>query len=120
MLKTVAAFASGEGGTVLFGVTDDAQVVGITPATLDRQMVAVSSMIRDSIEPEPPYTLRAAELDGKVLLLVEVVSGGRWYALDPAKPGFYVRRGASTVPARMAEIAAGFGQNQHEATSGMW
>jgi hypothetical protein len=120
VLKTVAAFASGEGGTVLFGVTDDAQVVGIGPATLDRQMVAVSSMIRDSIDPDPPYILRAAELDGKTLLLVEVASGGRWYALNPVKPEFYVRRGASTVPARMAEIAAGFGQGQSPPDSSLW
>lgn len=112
VLKTVAAFASGEGGTVLFGITDDVQVVGTGPASLDRQMVAVSSMIRDSIAPEPPYNLRAAQLDGKTLLLVEVAAGGRWYALNPAKPEFYVRRGASTVPARIDEIAAGFGQNQ--------
>lgn len=112
VLKTVASFASGEGGTILFGVTDDAQAVGIGSASLDRQMVAVSNMIRDSIDPEPPYTLRAAELDGKTLLLVEVAAGGRWYALNPAKPEFYVRRGASTVPARLGEIAAGFSQNQ--------
>ncbi len=112
VLKTVTAFASGEGGTVLFGITDDAQVVGTGPAPLDRQMVAVSSMIRDSIAPEPPYNLRAAELDGKTVLLVEVAAGGRWHALNPAKPEFYLRRGASTVPARIDEIAAGFGQNQ--------
>lgn len=109
VLKTVAAFASGDGGTVLFGVDDDAQVVGINPATIDQQMLAVGSMIRNSIEPEPPYTIRLAELDGKTLLLVEVNAGGRWYALNPAKPEFYLRRGASTVPARLGEIGAGFG-----------
>jgi hypothetical protein len=107
-LKTIAAFASGEGGTVLFGVTDDARVAGLDPAALDRLGVAVTSMIRDAITPEPPYTLRKAELDGKTLLLAEVSAGGRWYAVNPAKPEFYVRRGASTVPARLEEIAAGF------------
>jgi hypothetical protein len=108
VLKTIAAFASGEGGTVLFGVADDAQVAGLNPAVLDRLNVAVTSMIRDTITPEPPYTLHAAELDGKTLLLAEVSGGGRWYAVGPARPEFYVRRGASTVPARMDEIAAGF------------
>lgn len=110
ILKTVAAFASGEGGTVLFGVTDDARVMGIDPAAQDRLMVAVGNMIRDSIEPEPSYDLRIAELNGKTVLLVEVTAGGRWYAVNPAKPEFYVRRGASTVPARMDEIASGFSQ----------
>ncbi len=109
VLKTIAAFASGEGGTLLFGVDDDGQVVGIDPTSLDGQMLAVGNMIRDSIDPEPPYRLRAAELDGKTLLMVEVSSGGKWYALNPTKPEFYVRRGASTPPARLHEIASGFG-----------
>jgi Putative DNA-binding domain len=90
----VAAFASGDGGTLVFSVDDDAQVVGINPATLDEQMLTVSSMIRNSIDPEPPYTMRVAELRGRTLLLVEVNAGGRWHAMNPAKPEFYVRRGA--------------------------
>lgn len=109
MLKTVAAFASGEGGTLVFGVSDDAQPVGIGSGTIDQHMLAVASMIRDSITPEPPYRLRAAEMDGH-LLLAEISAGGQWYALNPAKPELYVRRGASTVPARMDEITAGFSQ----------
>jgi hypothetical protein len=119
VLKTIAAFASGEGGTVLFGV-DDAQVVGIDPATLDRQSVAVASMIRNTIEPEPPYGLRTAEVDGKTLLLVEVAAGARWYALNLGRPEFYVRRGASTVPARLDEIATGFGYQQGGSGHRMW
>ena len=79
---------------------------------MDRITVAVGSMIRDSIVPEPPYVLRAAEMNGRTLLLVEVTGGGRWYALNHTKPEFYVRRGASTVPARFDEMASGFGQ-QH-------
>jgi len=108
MLKTVAAFASGDGGTIVFGVSDDAQPVGLGSGTIDQHKLAVANMIRDSITPEPPYRLRTAEMDGHVLLLAEISAGGRWYALNPAKPEFYVRRGASTVPARMDEITAGF------------
>lgn len=108
VLKTVVAFASGEGGTIVFGVNDDLQPVGLDPAAMDLHMRTVSSMIRDSAAPEPSYHMRAAELDGRALLIVEVAPGGRWYALNPAKPEFYVRRGSSTVPERIEEIAAGF------------
>jgi hypothetical protein len=45
VLKTVAAFASGEGGTVIFGVSDDAQPVGLDPAALDWHMLTVSNML---------------------------------------------------------------------------
>lgn len=108
VLKTVVAFASGEGGTIVFGVDDELQPVGLDPAAMDLYMRTVSSMIRDSAAPEPTYNLRTAELDGHALLIVEVTPGRRWYALNPAKPEFYVRRGSSTVPARIDEIAAGF------------
>jgi hypothetical protein len=111
VLKTVAAFASGEGGTLVFGVSDDTQVVGVNPADLDGLMLAVGNMIRDNIEPEPSYYLRVAELEGKTLLVLEVHAGGKWHVLNPLKPEFYVRRGASTPPARMHEIAAKFGGN---------
>jgi len=109
VLKTIAAFASGDGGTLLFGVDDNAQVVGINPSTVDGQKLTVGNMIRSSIEPDPPCTMRVAEMHGKTLLLVEVRAGGRWHAHNPAKPEFYIRRGASTVPARLDEIGAGFG-----------
>lgn len=112
VMKTVAAFASGGGGTVLFGVADDAEVVGVDPAARDRLTLAVGSMIRSTIEPEPTYQLRMVEWRGKMVLLIEIVGGGRWYAVNPAKPEFYVRRGASTVPARLDEIASGFSQQQ--------
>ncbi|MGH3517878.1 MAG: AlbA family DNA-binding domain-containing protein [Haloechinothrix sp.] len=108
VLKTIAAFASGDGGTVVFGVDDNAQVVGVDPAALDQYQVAVSHMIRNSIEPEPPHSLRVEQVDGKTVLLVEVTAGGRWFALNPDKPEFHLRRGASTMPARLGEIAAGF------------
>lgn len=41
MLKTVAAFASGDGGTILIGVTDDAQIVGVDATKLDELMLTV-------------------------------------------------------------------------------
>ena len=109
VLKTIAAFASGEGGTILFRVDDEAQAVGINPGDLDRHQLALASMIRDSIGPEPSTSLRPVERDGKTLLLLEVAAGGRWFALHPnTTPEFYVRRGASTVRARHDEIATGF------------
>jgi hypothetical protein len=115
-LKTIAAFASGAGGTVLFGVDDDGEVFGIDSALVgltgqDKVQVAVTDMIRSIIDPEPPYDLRFEEYEGKTMLLVEVSPGGRWHAVYPNKPEFYVRRGASTFRARVDEINAGFNQS---------
>ncbi|WP_157746488.1 AlbA family DNA-binding domain-containing protein [Micromonospora inositola] len=110
MLKTVAAFASGEGGTVLIGVTDDGQIAGVDATKLDELVLTLRSMIRSNIDPDPAVAVRPVPLDGKTVLLVEVAPGGRWHAYNREKPEFYLRRGASTVPARLREIAVRFGQ----------
>ncbi|MFJ2444056.1 helix-turn-helix domain-containing protein [Streptomyces sp. NPDC087658] len=112
MLKTIAAFASRDGGTVLIGVRDDLQIVGLPEKpTADKQELQVVGMIRDSVEPAPPYESRVIDYDGKKVLAIEVSGGGQMYAYrDSQRPEFYVRVGPNTVPARHPEIAAGFRQ----------
>ena len=114
MLKTIAAFASQDGGTVLIGVRDDLQIVGLPEKpTVDKQELQVVGMIRDSVEPAPPYESRVIDHDGKKVLAIEVSGGGQMYAYrdrDSQRPEFYVRVGPNTVPARHPEIAAGFRQ----------
>ncbi|MFI9283088.1 helix-turn-helix domain-containing protein [Streptomyces sp. NPDC053076] len=114
MLKTIAAFASQDGGTVLIGVRDDLQIVGLPEKpTVDKQELQVVGMIRDSVEPAPPYESRVIDRDGKKVLAIEVSGGGQMYAYrdrDSQRPEFYVRVGPNTVPARHHEIAAGFQQ----------
>lgn len=113
-LKTVAAFATGVGGTMLYGVDDaTAEPVGLDTATMsvERQRDRLVNMIRDCIDPEPGYDLQLAEVDGKTLLVLQVHAGGRGaYALFPERPEFYVRRGASTYRARQQDIEAAFQQ----------
>lgn len=114
MLKTVVAFASQDGGTLLIGVRDDLQIVGLPEKpTVDKQELQVVGMIRDSVEPAPPYESRVIDHDGKKVLVIEVSGGGQMYAYrdrDSQRPEFYVRVGPNTVPARHHEIAAGFRQ----------
>ncbi|MFI9830805.1 helix-turn-helix domain-containing protein [Streptomyces sp. NPDC051913] len=110
MLKTVAAFASRDGGTVLIGVRDDLQIVGLPEGSnVDKQELQVVDMIRDNLEPAPPYETRVIDYDGKKVLAIEVSGGGQMYAYrNGQRPEFYVRVGPNTVPARHHEIAAGF------------
>lgn len=112
MLKTIAAFASQDGGTLLIGVRDDLQIVGLPEKpTVDKQELQVVGMIRDSVEPAPPYESRVIDHDGKKVLVIEVSGGGQMYAYrDGQRAEFYVRVGPNTVPARHHEIAAGFRQ----------
>lgn len=112
MLKTVAAFASGDGGTILFGVGDDGTVTGLDPATVDRQRDRLVNMIRDLVAPDPPYAIRIEEIDTRPVLALEVRPGrGGGYALFPDRPEFYVRRGATTFRARVDDIASAYGHS---------
>ncbi|MFD3519996.1 helix-turn-helix domain-containing protein [Streptomyces sp. NPDC058653] len=113
MLKTIAAFASQDGGTILIGIRDDLQVVGLPEGeNVDTQVMKVVNMIRDNVEPAPPYEPRVIDHDGKKVLVVEVAGGGQMYAYrNGQRSDFYVRVGPNTVPARHHEITAGFRQS---------
>lgn len=39
-LKSVSAFANGEGGTLVFGISDDDQVVGLADAESDAERIS--------------------------------------------------------------------------------
>ena len=50
-LKSVSAFANGEGGTLVFGVSDDDQVVGLVDAESDAERI--SEAIKTKLDPIP-------------------------------------------------------------------
>lgn len=104
MLKTVVAFANTEGGTILFGVDDNAGVVGVAePFDVARDRLV--SMIRARIAPLP--RIHIAEVTHgnlRVLALRVDAPGRRGYSLDDP-PTFYLRRGASSLPAGRDDIA---------------
>lgn len=109
-LKTVVAFANGDGGTLLFGVEGDdnvGQVIGIEgrPAVLLRRL---NDLIRDRVSPTPTVHVKGHDLDGKYVIRLDVESGrGVLHALDldSNRPEYYVRRNGSTYHARPEELA---------------
>lgn len=62
-LKSVSAFANGEGGTLIFGVSDDDQIVGLSDAESDAEKI--SEEIKSKLDPVPAVNLEYKELDGK-------------------------------------------------------
>jgi hypothetical protein len=111
VLKGLVAFANGEGGTMVFGVTgsDDAgRVVGLDgePDVLMRRL---NDLIRDYIKPSLATRIKGDTVDGKFVIRVEVdACQGVITALvvDPKKPEFYVRRNGSTYFANPEELAS--------------
>lgn len=58
-LKTVSAFANYGIGTILFGVDDDGEVIGLEDPVGDA--LKIENMINDSIDPVPHYSLLVDE-----------------------------------------------------------
>ena len=110
VLKTVVAFANGDGGTMLFGVDGDddtGTVVGLTgkPAELLRRL---NSLVRDRISPAPIFHISGQQIGSRYVIRVDVSPGGgtlHALVLDANRPEYYVRRNGSTYYARPEELA---------------
>lgn len=72
-LKSVSAFANGEGGTLVFGITDEDQVVGLENAEQDAELI--SEAIKTKLDPIPTINLEFQEVEGKKLILLHIASG---------------------------------------------
>jgi hypothetical protein len=106
VFKTITAFANGQGGSVLFGVTDNGEVVGIADHNADASD-RFYNMLRSSASPTPPCHVHVQTLGDKRVLVVEVEANrGTIYCvtIEADRPEFYVRRGATTFYARGEEL----------------
>jgi hypothetical protein len=113
VFKTVAAFANGDGGTIVFGVEkDEATVCGLDSADPRKDRDRLIQLVRSTVVPAPDVDVRHHDLDGKILLVLTVPRGASPpYGITlPGKKDkpveFYVRRGATTFPASPDEIRA--------------
>jgi len=105
--RTLAAFANGSGGHLLFGVDDSGLMLGVSA---DEASAAgkdtVTRWIADLIVPHLPFTVQSiAVAEGRAVLHVAVEQGASPpYAVDPARPSYYIRRGATTFPAAANDV----------------
>jgi hypothetical protein len=108
VFKTVVAFANGDGGTLLFGIGDGGELRGVEDK-LPEGRRRLNDLLRDLVDPSPSVRIQAHRLDGKNILVLEVLSGdGVLHALtlDRNRPEYYVRRDGTTFFARPNELAA--------------
>lgn len=109
VMKTVAAFANGAGGTILFGVEDDGEIVGIgddhRPEDLDR----LTSLVSDWVRPLPNFECEWVEVAGRGVIVLSVGPGAHVpYGVGTSDRvvRYYVRRAGNTFPASPADVSA--------------
>lgn len=72
-MKSVSAFANGFGGTLIWGITNDDEVVGLENAESDAEFI--SETIKTKIDSIPKVNLRFHMEDNKKLILLDVYAG---------------------------------------------
>ena len=103
-LKSVSAFANGEGGTLIFGVSDDDQIVGLSDAESDAEKI--SEEIKSKLDPVPAVNLEYKELDGKKLVLLQVYPGQEtpYYYIGDKQRLAFIRVGNESVTADRIQL----------------
>ena len=98
-IKSVSAFANGVGGVLLFGVSNEGELIGLDNAEKDSEII--SEQIKQKMDPIPQTVLEIHKENGKTFILLKVVAGQEtpyYYVADGNRIAF-VRIGNESVPA---------------------
>ena len=103
-LKSVSAFANGEGGTLVFGISDDDHVIGLADAEGDAERI--SEEIKTKLDPIPAVNLEFKEVGGKKLVLLHVYKGQEtpYYYIGDKQRLAFVRVGNESVVANRLQL----------------
>jgi hypothetical protein len=110
VMKTVAAFANGDGGRILFGITKEYEVIGIDASDSDNDRDRLSDLIDDWVSPRPRWGFETYPLDDRAsrVVLALVVQPGTEppYSIGTKNvpTQYYVRHAGRSVPARPDEL----------------
>ena len=72
-LKTVSAFSNYNNGKIIFGISDDGHVEGLD--VTDEECLKIENMINDSLDPVPNYKLEIKDLEGKNIIILDILKG---------------------------------------------
>lgn len=103
--KSISAFANGIGGVLIFGITDDDEIVGLKNAEHDAEII--SEQIKTRLDPIPNFRLNFHMTEeGKKLILLTVYSGDEtpYYYVDGGEKIAFHRVGNESVPADRAKL----------------
>ena len=98
-LKSVSAFANGIGGILIFGVTDNEELIGL----LDSKDVSekISEIIKTKMDPIPQVIMEIHKEAGKEFVILRVPSGIEtpYYYIGEGSRTAFVRVGNQSIPA---------------------
>ncbi len=105
--KTVIAFSNTSGGKLIVGVNDKREIVGVDDSNIFETEDKISSIIFDSCSPNILPEMYTLNIEGKLLLVIEVFRGNLlpYYLKKEGKNnGTYIRIGATNREASFENI----------------
>ena len=103
--KSVSAFANTLGGTLIFGILDDEEVIGVDDWIENAEKI--SEIIKMKLDPIPEFRLKFERIEeDKVLILLDVFKGDEtpyYYSGDGVLEA-YIRVGNESVKASSIEL----------------
>ena len=103
--REIVAFANGQGGTILLGVNNDGEVLGIERANMQEWLM--DTVIGQHMEPHITPTYKEVELDGKKVAVLDVPMGAaKPYAVcSDSQQDYYLRAGSLSRYTDRLELA---------------
>ncbi len=114
IVKTISAFMNAQGGTLLIGVNDDGEVIGIESdyqtfqkkPNRDGFMLKLSSLISQNMgrQTHKFISTQIQSIDGKDICKISITPGDQpVFIKENGKESFYIRAGAASVPLSLSE-----------------
>lgn len=107
-MKTVVAFANGDGGKIIFGIKDNPiEIIGISKDMVFSEIDAITNIIADSCKPAIVPNITIQTVSEKSLIIVEIIPGmERPYYLksEGMDKGTYIRVAGTSRPAEDYQI----------------
>jgi len=102
--KSVSAFANTLGGSLIFGISDSGEALGLDDAEGDAERI--SETIKSRLDPIPEFKLQFHNEKGKMLIVLDIFKGEDtpyYYSGDGVLEA-YVRMGNESVKATSTEL----------------
>ena len=95
--KSVSAFANGIGGKLVWGITDDDTLVGLSDAKRDAEKI--SEAIKSHIAPIPDFKLLFERCEDKEFVVLDVLLGNQtpYYYIGDGQMQAFMRMGNESV-----------------------
>ena len=102
--KSISAFANTLGGALIFGISDENEIIGLDNPVKDAEKI--SEIIKTKLNPIPEFKMSFRKVEDNILIILEVFKGDEtpYYYYNDGSLEAYIRIGNESVKASPTEL----------------